>query len=96
MKNKISRRKAIGTSLKVSFAALGGYAFTSNLEEVPSIIAKSSNVLPMRISLNTSTLLYYKLAVDVQIDLVANAGFSGIELWMSDIKTFLDNGGKAD
>lgn len=96
MKNKISRRKAIGTSLKVSFAALGGYAFTSNREEVPSIIAKSSNVLPMRISLNTSTLLYYKLAVDVQIDLVANAGFNGIELWMSDIKTFLNNGGKAD
>lgn len=94
MKNKISRRKAIGTSLKASLAALGGYAFTSNAQEIASIIPKSKNTLPMRISLNTSTLLHYKLAVDVQIDMVAEAGFNGIELWMSDIKSYLDGGGK--
>ena len=96
MKNKISRRKAIGTSIMGSFAALGGYAFASNRQEWASPNPKYLNTLPMRISLNTSTLLHYKLAVDVQIDLVADAGFNGIELWMSDIKTYLDKGGKPE
>lgn len=92
MKNKISRRKAIGTSLTASLAAMGGYAFISNSQENPN----SDTALPMRISLNTSTLLHYKLPVDVQIDMIAEAGFNGVELWMSDIKTYLENGGKAE
>jgi len=96
MKNKISRRKAISTTLKASLGALGGYAFTANTQKETSIIAQSANTLPMRISLNTSTLLHYKLAADVQIDMVAEAGFNGIELWMRDIKTYLDKGGKPE
>lgn len=95
MKNKISRRKAISTSLKVSLAAMGGYAFTVNAQKEHQSAAKiKENKLPVRISLNTSTLLHYKLDVDVQIDWVAEAGFDGIELWMSDIKKYLDKGGK--
>jgi 2-keto-myo-inositol isomerase len=96
MKDKISRRTAIGTSLKVSLAAFGGFAFTSNPQENKIRIAESPKLLPMRISLNTSTLLHYNIAVDQQIDLVAEAGFTGIELWMSDIKTYLDKGGNAE
>lgn len=49
--------------------------------------------LPFRISLNTSTLMAYKLPVDEQIDKVAAAGFGGIELWMRDVKAFIENGG---
>ncbi len=37
MKNKISRRKAITTSLKVSLAAMGGYAFKTNGQEYSSV-----------------------------------------------------------
>lgn len=96
MKNKISRRKALTTSLKASLAVVGGYAFVANSQEVKSTTPVSKNNLPMRISLNTSTLLHYKLAADVQIEMVAKAGFNGIELWMSDIKRYLDNGGKAE
>ncbi len=91
MKNTISRRKALETSLKVSLAALGGYAFTTKSNSTPK--KNNKKKLPVRISLNTSTLLHYKLPVDLQIDMVAAAGFDGIELWMSDIKTYLKNGG---
>lgn len=94
MKHKISRRKAIATSLKVSLAAMGGYAFKSNLPYPENSALKKK--LPIRISLNTSTLLHYKLDVDVQIDMVANAGFDGVELWMRDIKAYLEKGGTSE
>lgn len=94
MKNKISRRKAITTGLTGSLAAIGGYAFTSNSKDMPIAFGlKEKKKLPFRISLNASTLLHYELDVDVQIDLVANAGFDGIELWMRNIKTYLEKGG---
>ncbi|HET8737713.1 MAG TPA: sugar phosphate isomerase/epimerase family protein [Pricia sp.] len=92
MKNKISRRKAIQTGLQGSLAALAGYAFTTSPRPTSRTTGQKAN-LPFRVSLNTSTLLHYKLPADVQIDLVADAGFDGIELWMSDIKTYLDNRG---
>ena len=96
MKHKVSRRKAIGNLLTASLTAVSGFAFASNTEKAFLTKRNSEETLPMRISLNTSTLLHYKLAVDVQIDMVAEAGFNGIELWMSDIKTYLENGGKAE
>ena len=97
MKNKISRRKALATSLKVSFAVIGGYAFKSSKQDLPYIESTPlKKKLPLRISLNTSTLLHYKLDVDVQIDMVANAGFDGVELWMRDIQAYLEKGGKAE
>ncbi len=96
MKNEISRRKALKTGITGSLAAMGGYAFTSNTEGGGNTLSReTTNKLPVRISLNTSTLLHYKLAADVQIDMVADAGFDGIELWMKDIKTYLENGGTA-
>lgn len=95
-RNKVSRRKAIGTGLIASVAALSGYAFkTGKDNQSLKKTTTPKKKLPFRISLNTSTLLHYKLAVDVQIDMVADAGFDGIELWMSDIKSYLKNGGSS-
>jgi 2-keto-myo-inositol isomerase len=97
MSNKISRRNAIATSLKVSLAAIGGYAFKTISQEKLHVENTSvKKKLPVRISLNTSTLLHYKLDVDVQIDMVADAGFDGVELWMRDIQAYLEKGGKAE
>lgn len=97
MKNKISRRKAITTSLKVSLAAMGGYAFKTGEQDQPYFENTSiKKKLPIRISLNTSTLLHYKLDVDVQIDMVADAGFDGVELWIRDIKAYLEKGGTSE
>ncbi|MEP0134492.1 MAG: sugar phosphate isomerase/epimerase family protein [Eudoraea sp.] len=97
MKNKISRRNAITTSLKVFLAAMGGYAFKARVQD-QSYFENTSlkKILPIRISLNTSTLLHYKLDVDVQIDMVADAGFDGVELWMRDIKAYLEKGGTSE
>ncbi len=96
MKTKISRRKAIGNTVAASVAALSGYAFGSAPVLNPGTAEKpSGNKLPFRISLNTSTLMAYKLPVDQQIGLVAEAGFDGVELWMRDIMAYLDAGGSA-
>lgn len=51
---------------------------------------------PFRVSLNTSTIRGYKLPVEEQIDLCAEAGFEGIELWVSDVETYIEQGGSAE
>lgn len=88
----ITRRKAITTSLKGAMAGMGAYAFGMPISDS---MRKSGDTkpLPFRVSLNTSTLMAYKLPVDQQIDLVGAAGFNGIELWVSDVNAFLEKGG---
>jgi len=46
-----------------------------------------------RISLNTSTIRAYQLPVEQQIEVCSAVGFDGIELWVSDIQKYIDNGG---
>ena len=65
----------------------------NNILEAPKSIKKVQHSLPFRVSLNTSTLMAYKLPVDVQIEKVTAAGFDGVELWMRDIVAYLDQGG---
>lgn len=94
MPNKISRRTALTTSIKASMAAIAGYSFAPTwANSTMGYGAEIRQKLPLRISLNTSTISAYKLPVDQQIEKVAAAGFDGIELWMSDVKTYLKNGG---
>ncbi len=90
MPNKITRRKALTTGVMASIAAMTGYALTPTWA-ISTIEPKQK--LPFRISLNTSTISAYKLPVDQQIDKVGAAGFDGIELWVRDVKTYLENGG---
>jgi len=94
MKNKISRRSALSTGLKVTAAGVFGFGFNEERNYSHSSDTRvDKEKLPFRISLNTSTLMAYKLPVDQQIDLVGKAGFDGIELWMRDIVAYVDNGG---
>lgn len=51
--------------------------------------------LPFRISMNTSTLQAYELPADEQIKMVADAGFDGIEMWVRDVRSYIDGGGTA-
>lgn len=46
----------------------------------------------MKLAINTSTLLPYKLSCAEQIQVSAKAGFSGIELWTRDIQAHVDSG----
>ncbi len=94
MSNKITRRTALTTGVKASIAAMVGYSFAPTWSHpTTGHGVEARQKLPFRISLNTSTISAYKIPVDQQIDKVAAAGFDGIELWMSDVKTYLENGG---
>lgn len=94
MQNKITRRKALTTGVMASVAAMAGYAFgPSEVNPTMGQRAGSKQKMPFRISLNTSTISAYKLPIDEQIDRVAASGFDGIELWMRDVKAYLENGG---
>jgi len=81
----LTRRKFLETST----LALGGIA----LAGTGCKSGKNKSELPFRIALNVSTIRYYKLPVDQQIDCCGAAGFDGIELWMPDIQDYTNNGG---
>ena len=51
---------------------------------------------PFKPALNTSTLRPYDLSVPEQIDVAAQAGFDGIELWVRDIQGFVEQGNKPE
>jgi 2-keto-myo-inositol isomerase len=51
-------------------------------------------IFPFRTALNTSTLFPYNLDILQQIELVAEAGYDGIELWIKDVKAYVDSGEK--
>lgn len=89
----LSRRKALKTTALFAVSASTGIALANATETSSNSAQAMAHELPFRISLNTSTLMAYKLPVDVQIAKVAQAGFNGIELWMRDIVAYLDNGG---
>jgi len=50
-------------------------------------------MFPFKAALNASTLFPFKLDVIQQVKTAAQAGYEGIELWMRDIDTYLENGG---
>ena len=82
----LTRREFLGTSA----LALGGLA----IPECLSAETKQLSPAPFRISLNISTIRFYKLPADQQIKVCGKAGFDGIELWTSDIQTYMDGGGR--
>jgi len=53
----------------------------------------SNKKSPFRISMNVSTIRGFNLPVEEQIDLTAEAGFDGIELWVSDVEKYIQGGG---
>ena len=48
---------------------------------------------PFKSALNASTLIPFALNVREQIEVTAQAGYEGIELWVRDIQAYLDDGG---
>jgi len=48
---------------------------------------------PFHMALNSSTLFPFKLGVEEQIEVAAQAGYGGIELWVRDIEAYLEAGG---
>ncbi|HTL08320.1 MAG TPA: sugar phosphate isomerase/epimerase family protein [Chitinophagaceae bacterium] len=75
-----------------SFVTIGGAAALSTV--VPtSILSAASNVAgPFRFCLNTSTIMGQKPGLLRSIEIAANAGYDGVELWVRDIKEWLAGG----
>lgn len=91
---KMSRRKMIQNSGLALLGAAIGFGFSSRKSS--SEVLMNDHELPFRISMNTSTLMAYELPADEQIRLVAEAGFDGIEMWVRDIRSYIDEGGTAE
>jgi sugar phosphate isomerase/epimerase len=51
------------------------------------------STFPFKTALNTSTLFPFELDVKQQVQVAAEAGFEGVELWVKDIEAHLANGG---
>ena len=83
----ITRRNFLQTSV----SSLGGLAM---IGDARAATAEVSQAITHRISLNISTIRTYRLPVDQQIEVCGKAGFDGIELWIADIQTFQESGGK--
>jgi len=50
------------------------------------------NHFPFKLSLNASTLFPYKLGIEEQIRVAAEAGYEGIEIWVRDLEAYLAAG----
>ncbi len=50
-------------------------------------------MFPFKAALNASTLFPYELDIPQQVEVAAQAGFEGIELWMKDIEAYVAAGG---
>lgn len=91
---KMSRRQMIMNSGLAFMGAASGLGFSKRKRS--QTFSKAAEELPFRISLNTSTLQAYELPADEQIKLVAEAGFEGIEMWVRDIRSYIEAGGTAE
>ena len=86
MPNKPSRRQFIATSgALASTVAIAGCASESSSPKAMS---------SFRYCLNTSTIREKKIGIEAEIDVTAEAGYSGIEPWIRTIRAYMDEGGK--
>ena len=95
-KSKITRREMLHTSgIALATTGLTGMLSCSpDGKQTGHLSDKDKS--PFRVSLNTATIRGYQLPVEEQINLCAEAGFDGIELWISDVETYIEQGGTAE
>lgn len=96
-KHKMTRRDMLRTTgLAILGGALAGLSSScGSKQEEGNVVAGRGASLgrPFRVSMNVSTISGYKLPVEQQIDLCAEAGFDGIELWVRDVEAYVSQGG---
>lgn len=86
MQKPQSRRTFLATSGAIASSAL--------LAGCASERKTSSDMPSFRYCLNTSTIREKNIGIEAEIDVAADAGYSGIEPWIRTIRTFMEAGGK--
>ncbi len=85
--------------IKTIGAATAAFSFASP-PFAPQAIAEESApdqpTLPVRFTLNMSTIRGQELSIIEQIEVAAKAGYDGIEPWIRDLEKFVSEGGKLD
>lgn len=90
------RRKFLSTAtIAAGAAAVAACSSTAISKENLFVrTTESDGSLPVKFSLNTSTIRGQKLSITQQIDVASKAGYDGIEPWLRDIDRFVDEGGR--
>ena len=86
MSNSQSRRKFIATS--------GALASTALLAGCASETKTSGPMQSFRYCLNTSTIREKNIGIEAEVDVAAEAGYSGIEPWIRTLRAYMETGGK--
>jgi len=86
--NHVSRRRFI-----VGAGAAFGAAVTRGRPALASTAAKSGRKVPFSYCLNTSTIRGQNLNLDKEIDIAAEAGYTGIEPWVRKVNDYAASGG---
>jgi 2-keto-myo-inositol isomerase len=88
---KLTRRSALTqTGLLAGAAVLGQGLGARSATAKP---AESEKSYPFRYSLNTGTIRGQKLGIFKEIEVAAQAGYDGIEVWVESIQNYLKEGG---
>jgi 2-keto-myo-inositol isomerase len=88
---KLSRRQALaGAGLLVGTAVIGEKTLLMAGPAKPPVQAP---IQPFRYCLNTATLRGHKLGIVKEVEVAAQAGYDGIEPWVSSIDDYVKNGG---
>ena len=86
--NHVSRRRFIAGA-----GAAFGAAVTTGRPGLASAAAKSGRKVPFSYCFNTSTIRGQKLSLDKEIDIAAEAGYTGIEPWVRKVNDYAASGG---
>ncbi len=86
--NHVSRRGFIAYA-----GAAFGAAATTGRPNLTSAAAKSRHKVPFTYCLNTSTIRGQNLTLDKEIDVAAEAGYTGIEPWVRKVNDYAASGG---
>lgn len=74
-------------------AASGALVASAAIADDEDNTNSPSSTMSFRYCLNTSTIRGQNIGIEAEIDVAAQAGYSGIEPWVGTIRTYLKNGG---
>lgn len=89
-----NRRQFVGNSALSSVLAGSAAALTCTANTQASVAERVASVkAPVRYCLNMSTINSSQVPLREQLKIAADAGYTGVELWMRDVDKFLKEGG---